>query len=76
MGRSESDIKKLCPNDKVEKGLPIRGGIVKSAEKETAFIIDNIIKDVRTTAKAKSGPPLKGVACTSPRRAEYLPAPK
>lgn len=34
MGRSESDIKKLCPGAKVKKGLPIRGGSVKDAEKE------------------------------------------
>jgi flavodoxin len=34
MGRSESDIKKLCPGAKVKKGLPIRGGSVQGAEKE------------------------------------------
>lgn len=34
MGRSEDDIKKLCPGAKVKKGLPIRGGSVKGAEKE------------------------------------------
>lgn len=34
MGRSESDIKKLCPGAKVEKSLAIRGGSVKGAEKE------------------------------------------
>jgi len=34
MGRSESDIKKLCTGAKVEKGLAIRGGSVKGAEKE------------------------------------------
>lgn len=34
MGRSESDIKKLCPGANVEKGLAIRGGSVKSAEKD------------------------------------------
>lgn len=36
MGHSESDIKKLCPGAKVEKGLAIRGGGVKSVEKEIA----------------------------------------
>lgn len=34
MGRSEDDIKKLCPGAKVIKGLPIRGGSVKGVEKE------------------------------------------
>lgn len=34
MGSSVSDIKKLCPGAKVEKGLAIRGGSVNSAEKE------------------------------------------
>lgn len=32
MGRSESDIKKLCPGAKVEKGLAIHGGSVGSAK--------------------------------------------
>jgi len=32
MGRSEDDIKKLCPNSTVLKGLPIRGGSVKNAQ--------------------------------------------
>jgi flavodoxin len=31
MGSSERDIKKLCPNAKVEKGLAIRGGSVNNA---------------------------------------------
>jgi flavodoxin len=31
MGSSERDIKKLCPNAKVEKGLAIIGGSVRSA---------------------------------------------
>ena len=31
LGRSESDIRKLCPGAKFEKGLAIRGGTVKSA---------------------------------------------
>ncbi len=34
MGRSESDIKKLCPGAKVGKGLPIRGGGVQKAEND------------------------------------------
>ena len=33
MGRSESDINKLCPGAKVEKGLAIHGGSVGSAKK-------------------------------------------
>lgn len=33
MGRSESDIKKLCPGAKVERGLAIHGGSVGSAKK-------------------------------------------
>ena len=33
MGRSESDIKKLCPGARVEKGLPIHGGSVNSSKK-------------------------------------------
>jgi flavodoxin len=32
MGHSESDIKKLCPDARVLKGLPIRGGSVQGAE--------------------------------------------
>ena len=31
MGHSESDIKKICPAAKVEKGLAIRGSSVKNA---------------------------------------------
>lgn len=34
MGSSISDIKKLCPAAKVEKGLAIRGGNVKLAKKD------------------------------------------
>lgn len=34
MGRSEQDIKKLCPGAKVERGLAIRGGSVKNAEND------------------------------------------
>lgn len=42
MGRSESDIKKLCLGAKVEKGLAIRGGSVKNAEKDIAAWLKNI----------------------------------
>ncbi|MBL4561289.1 MAG: NAD(P)H-dependent oxidoreductase [Emcibacter sp.] len=31
MGRSVSDIKKLCPNSTILEGLPVRGGSVRSA---------------------------------------------
>lgn len=34
MGNSERDIKKLCPGTKVQKGLAIRGGSVKNADKD------------------------------------------
>jgi flavodoxin len=33
MGHSESDIKKLCPRAKIEKGIAIHGGSVGSAQK-------------------------------------------
>lgn len=33
MGRSENDIRKLCPEAKVERGLAIHGGSVGSAKK-------------------------------------------
>jgi flavodoxin len=36
MGHSESDIKKLCPNATVLKGLAITGGSVQTAGKEIA----------------------------------------
>jgi flavodoxin len=36
MGRSESDIKKLCSNARVLKGLPIKGGSVQRAEDDIA----------------------------------------
>ena len=36
MGRSESDIKKLCPDARILKGLPIVGGSVRNAEKDIA----------------------------------------
>jgi flavodoxin len=32
MGHSESDIKKLCPDARVLRGIPIRGGSVQNAE--------------------------------------------
>ena len=34
MGHSESDIRRLCPGAKVERGLAIHGGTVKYAEKD------------------------------------------
>jgi len=34
MGSSERDIKKLCPDAKLQKGLAIRGGSVKNAGKD------------------------------------------
>ncbi len=34
MGRSENDIKKLCPEAKLQQGLAIHGGSVKSAGKD------------------------------------------
>lgn len=34
MGRTESDLRKLCPGATVAKGLPIRGGSVKTANSE------------------------------------------
>ncbi len=40
MGRSEDDIKKLCPQSKVLKGLSIRGGSVRDAD----AIIDKWLK--------------------------------
>jgi flavodoxin len=36
MGRSESDIRKVCPDASVLKGLPIRGGNVQRAENDIA----------------------------------------
>jgi len=32
MGHSESDIKKLCPDARMLRGIPIRGGSVQRAE--------------------------------------------
>ena len=34
LGRSINDIKKLCPNAKIEKGLAVRGGSVWRARKD------------------------------------------
>ena len=34
MGRSENDIKRLCPDAKMQQGLAIHGGSVKNAEKD------------------------------------------
>ncbi|MCE5315433.1 MAG: flavodoxin [Armatimonadota bacterium] len=34
MGRSEQDIKKLCPGATMGRGLAVRGGSVKNAEKD------------------------------------------
>ena len=36
MGHSESDIRKVCPDASVLKGLPIRGGNVQRAENDIA----------------------------------------
>jgi flavodoxin len=36
MGRSESDIRKLCPDARLLKGLPISGGRVQKAENDIA----------------------------------------
>lgn len=36
MGRSESEIKKVCPDARVLKGHPIRGGNVQRAENDIA----------------------------------------
>lgn len=36
MGRSEADLKKLCPGAKVEKGLPIVGGEAAKAQSAIA----------------------------------------
>ncbi len=42
MGHSESDIKKLCPNAKVEKGLAIYGGSVDDAHNEIAAWLNKL----------------------------------
>ena len=36
MGHSENDIRKLCSDAKVLKGLPIKGGSVQGAENDIA----------------------------------------
>lgn len=43
MGRSEHDIKRLCPNAKVEKGLALHGGRVSRSKKE----IEKWIREVQ-----------------------------
>ena len=40
MGISENDIRKLCPNSKVEKGLSLIGSEVENSDKE----IENWLK--------------------------------
>lgn len=34
LGRSENDIKKICPGAKLEKGLAVQGGRIKNAGKD------------------------------------------
>ena len=36
MGRSEGDIKNICPKSDVLKGLPIRGGSAHEAGKDVS----------------------------------------
>jgi hypothetical protein len=36
MGHSESDIRKLCSDARVLKGLPVRGGTVQGAGNDIA----------------------------------------
>lgn len=43
MGSAETEIKTLCPSAKIFHGLPIRGGSVKSADKE----VENWLKQNR-----------------------------
>ena len=45
MGRSEEDIRKLCPKSQVPDGLPVRGGAVGSSK-------DAVEKWVRTRLKS------------------------
>jgi flavodoxin len=42
MGRSESDIRKLCPNARVLKGIAIKGGSVQRAENDIADWLRNL----------------------------------
>lgn len=49
MGRTEADIKKLCPKSTVLDGLAIRGGSVKSAEAE----VTSWLKKIGMLKKAK-----------------------
>jgi flavodoxin len=39
-GRSESDIKKLCPGAKIKKGLSIQGSFVKESEDKVKIWIN------------------------------------
>lgn len=41
LGKSESDIRKLCPGADVRKGLAIRGSNVRNARKEIAVWLNN-----------------------------------
>lgn len=43
MGRSESDIKKLCPDALVLKGLSIAGSGVRDAESDIALWITEVV---------------------------------
>jgi flavodoxin len=60
MGRSEGDIRKLCPGAEVLKGLPIIGGNVQNAEAtlsawlRTSKVID-LIPPVSNSAKDLTG---------------------
>lgn len=42
MGRSVTDIKRLCPNSTILEGLPIRGSSVKNAQKD----VDKWVKEI------------------------------
>jgi flavodoxin len=42
MGHSESDIRKLCPEAKIETGLPIKGSNVQGVEKEISKWIETL----------------------------------
>lgn len=47
MGRSESDIQKLCPGAQIGKGLALKGGSVKYAQPE----IEEWLEAVRASRK-------------------------
>ena len=42
LGRSVSDIRKICPQSTVIEGLAIRGGNVKNAQKEIAGLVNSL----------------------------------